>query len=409
MSADPPVAGMRPLGRPGSSWLIALVLTACSTAAVPSATSSDDGSAAQAEVTSTNSVTTTTPEADSTMPGTAMTEAPIEPTVVGPLGWTHSTPPPGVAEVEEMWAMTDGGFALWTGSDIWTSADGMEWTLSATTPDLADVYSVPRSVSDFADGWLVIGEGSEGKPVVAYSADGTTWEATPLAETKTVPLMIAASGSTAVVIGGALSEAGDLVAGVWISHDGRSWRRAPDIYSDPEEGVQPERLVFTGIEFVMQGYGRFSPGKFGVLWRSTDGEVWVPAGYGDMLDLVNGLTALNGEPIVLEVAMLRWGEKSFRFPNTTDIVESEISGWPLALADGVSGEPVGGGLGLIVASAADLWFTADGDTWSSQLIDDVFGSEGEMIGAAVSDVSVLVAFSPNGGEPLEMWLGEPTE
>ena len=68
MKVDTPTRRQRPLGRPRASWWIALVLTACTTAAVPSATSSRDGSAAETEVTSTSLVTATVPEAGSTVP-----------------------------------------------------------------------------------------------------------------------------------------------------------------------------------------------------------------------------------------------------------------------------------------------------------------------------------------------------
>ena len=326
----------------------------------------------------------------------------VAPGADGPLGWTQATPPSAMEQLEEVWAMTNGGFALWTGNEIWTSADGMEWKLSARTPDLADPSSEARSVSDFHGGWLDVGGDSEGNPVVAYSTDGTTWESMPLPETRGEPLMIAASRSTAVVIGMAPSgSAADTV--VWISHDGRSWGRAAAI-ADDYGPVRPERLVFTGTEFVMQA----SIGAFPKMWQSTDGGVWTEgARYSHGMNWdgrggVEALTAFDHEPLVLQNEATNSGY-STTFENT------KFSGWPSALAGTVSGQPVGGELGVILASPTALWFTPDGDAWTSQPFHDVFGSGGDMIGAAVSDVSVLVAFSPNGGKPIELWLGEPTE
>lgn len=339
------------------------------------------------------------PEADSTVRVPLVTEMTISPDD-GPLGWTQVTPPQGLEAVEEMWAMTDGGYALWTGSEIWTSADGMEWELSATTPDLVDVYVWPeaRSVIDFGGGWLAVGEHSEGRTVVASSNDGSTWGMTPLPETSGDPLMIAASRSTAVVIGRAPpSSPADMA--VWISHDGRSWFRAAEI---PEyQGVlHPDRLVFTGVEFVMQA----RVGPFPQMWRSKDGEVWIEGdryAHGMNWDgraRVEALTAFDGEPIVLQ--------RSSFAPGYLDVENTNFSGWP---ASDVAGEPVGGELGVILASPTDLWFTRARDVWTSQVIGDVFGSAGEMIGAAVSEASVLVAFSPKSGEPIELWLGEVTK
>jgi hypothetical protein len=125
---------------------------------------------------------------------------------------------------------------------------------------------------------------------------------------------------------------------------------------------------------------------------------------------VEALTALGGEPLVLQ----RDSSRGFGYIDTFE--DSTFSGWPSAFSGrpsafpfAISVEPIGGGLGLIVASATDLWFTTSGEVWSSQRLEKIFRSDGEMIGAAVSDVSVLAAFSPNGGEPFELWLGEPTE
>lgn len=118
---------------------------------------------------------------------------------------------------------------------------------------------------------------------------------------------------------------------------------------------------------------------------------------------VVALTTFGGEPLVLQ----RDSSRGFGYMDTFE--DSTFSGWPSALPEAISVEPIGGGLGLIVASATDLWFTTTGEVWSSQRLDDVFGSAGAMTGATVSDVSVLVAFSPNSGEPFELWLGEPAE
>ncbi|MDP9494662.1 MAG: hypothetical protein M3P87_05415 [Actinomycetota bacterium] len=350
-----------------------------------------------------------------------VTETTVVPSADGPLGWTQATPPAGVEQVEEVWAMTDGGYALWTGSEIWTSADGMEWELSASTPDLVDLSPEPRSVIDFGGGWLVVGGDSERDPVVAYSANGTTWETTPLPETRGNPLMIAASRSTAVVIG--LPSGSNAAAVVWLSQDGRSWNRAAEIAELDGVPMNPERLVFTGAEFVMQSRNDEGFASFPKMWRSVDGVSWAEGeewrySHGmnyDGLGSVEALTALGGEPLVLQRDSMR----GFGYIDTFE--DSTFSGWPRVLIevgadrevsvlpDDLSLQPIGGGFGLIVASATELWFTTSGEVWSSQRLEDVFGSDGEMTGAAVSDVSVLVAFSPNAGESFELWLGEPTE
>jgi hypothetical protein len=277
-------------------------------------------------------------------------------------------------------------------------------------------------VIDFGGGWLVVGGDAEGNPEVAYSTDGATWETTPLPETRGRPLMIAASATTAVVIG--LPPESNDVAVVWISHDGGSWNRAAEIAESDGGTMNSERLVFTGTEFVLQVNTKIHPGHPDPkLWRSIAGEVWVEAeewrySHGmnfDGLGSVEALTALGGEPLVLQRDSMR----GFGYIDTFE--DSTFSGWPRVLIevgadrevsvlpDDLSLQPIGGGFGLIVASATELWFTTSGEVWSSQRLEDVFGSDGEMTGAAVSDVSVLVAFSPNAGESFELWLGEPTE
>ncbi len=341
------------------------------------------------------------PAADSTVPVPNGTEITMAPNADGPLGWAQVTPPQGLEQVEEMWAMTVSGYALWTGSEIWTSADGMEWELSATTPGLVDVYIWPeaRSVIDFGGEWLVVGEDPAGHMAVAYSNDGSAWGMTPLPETSGDPLMIAASRSTAVVIGKSPSSSPADMA-VWISHDGRSWFRAAEIPESDQGVLHPERLVFTGTEFVMQA----RIGMFPQMWRSPDGEVWIEGdryAHGMSWDGragVEALTSFDGQPLVLQ--------RSSFAPGYLDIENTNFTGWPTS---DVTGEPVGGDMGVILASPTELWFTSDGDVWTSQGIGEVFGAAGDMIGAAVSDTSVLVAFSPKSGEPIELWLGEPTK
>jgi hypothetical protein len=163
----------------------------------------------------------------------------------------------------------------------------------------------------------------------------------------------------------------------------------------------------------MQGVESWTTlGWFPRMWRSPEGEVWTEGDrYSngmhydgrdhDGRDGVEAMTTFDGEPLVLQRS---WFEPGFL--NTFET--TKFSGWPPALGDNLSGEPVGGELGVILASTTDLWFTRDGNEWTGERIHDVFGSYGDMIGAAVSDVSILIAFSPNGREPIELWLGEPS-
>ncbi len=161
---------------------------------------------------------------------------------------------------------------------IWTSKDGLSWTLAAThgiAPQLpGDSIEV---VTATADGFLAAG-GAENQAVIWISPDGTTWQR--LTATK---LGLNAAGITPTNIQYATSRGNDTLisdgSSVWLSSDGgTSWTRvtvpAGHAASDGISGVSFDG---SGLIAVRPGSGASgAPG--GVAYFSRDGQAWQFAG-----------------------------------------------------------------------------------------------------------------------------------
>ncbi len=174
---------------------------------------------------------------------------------------------------------------------IWTSPDGLSWTLAAThgiTPMLpGDGMWVLNSTSS---GFLAAGVAADGgqatQAVIWTSRDGLTWQRETAAQ-----LGLAGPGETVqsisyitsrgpdTVISGQVSGAGTTYAGVWLSTDGGStWTRVT-VPADHGAGTAITGLAFDGSGLLAVRPGRSASGATdAVAYFSPNGTRWQYAG-----------------------------------------------------------------------------------------------------------------------------------
>jgi hypothetical protein len=158
---------------------------------------------------------------------------------------------------------------------IWTSANGLSWTLAAThgiSPDNIDV------VTATTDGFLAAGQAGGNQAVIWISDDGTTWQ--QLTATK---LGLTVAANVASNIRYATSRGNDTLisdgSDVWLSTDGgTSWTEvtvpAGHGASDSISGLSFDG---SGLIAVRPGTGA-SGAQDGVAYFSPNGQAWHFAG-----------------------------------------------------------------------------------------------------------------------------------
>ena len=153
--------------------------------------------------------------------------------------------------------------------EAWTSSDGISWTRS-TDPD--DVFGYDQDVFDITatdSGFVIVGARYPVGAAVWLSPDGTSWARAPNVEQPddTASISTVTTGGPGLVAIGAAS--GEVV--VWTSTDGFAW----SIVSSDEANF--------GVGFVMAvaesrqglvavGYDEASGDS--IVWTSTDGIAW---------------------------------------------------------------------------------------------------------------------------------------
>jgi hypothetical protein len=174
---------------------------------------------------------------------------------------------------------------------IWTSPNGLAWTLASTkgiTPMLnGDGMWVLNSTSD---GFLAAGVAASGnhstQAVIWTSRDGVTWQRKTAAQLglagpgETVQsISYITSHGTATVISGQVTRDGATYAGVWLSTDGGSaWTRVT-VPADHGAGT-----AITGLGSDASGLLAVRPGRSasgtpdGVAYFSPNGTAWQYAG-----------------------------------------------------------------------------------------------------------------------------------
>jgi hypothetical protein len=170
---------------------------------------------------------------------------------------------------------------------VWTSVDGLVWSRvphDVTVFGGSDSGSDMRSMSSVTVGGpgLVAVGSADGYAAVWTSVDGLVWSQVPHDHAVFAGpgwqgmTSVTTGGPGFVAVGRAWPDAGDVVAAVWTSTDGRVWSRVPH-----------DEAVFGGLsDQVMSSVTAGGPGLVAVgqdwsgghgdaaVWTSVDGLVW---------------------------------------------------------------------------------------------------------------------------------------
>ncbi len=191
---------------------------------------------------------------------------------------------PALGDIANRIAAGPSGWLGWGPNAIWTSRNGLTWTLAAThglEPRLPgdQVFVLTNTASGFVAGGQ--GRASDGanEAIIWVSQDGITWQRTTAAQ-----LGLTDAGQTPQSISFAASHGNDTVisdgaAGVWLSTDnGSSWT---PVSVPVDHGA---KNTITGLSFDASGLLAVRPGTTasgapdGVAYFSTNGQTWQFAG-----------------------------------------------------------------------------------------------------------------------------------
>ena len=195
--------------------------------------------------------------------------------------------PPG--HVASRLAGGPGGWLAVGPQAIWTSPNGLSWTLAAT-------HGIPQLPGDqllvlnnTAQGFLAAGEaatvGGGNQAVIWTSRNGLTWQRktatqlglTALGGTAQGIVYAAAHGPDTVISGGVVG--GGNVSAAWLSTDGGSTWTAVTIPADHGAGASVSGLGFDGSGLVAVRPGQGANGSpDGVAYFSPNGQDWQYAG-----------------------------------------------------------------------------------------------------------------------------------
>jgi hypothetical protein len=302
-----------------------------------------------------------------------------------------------------------------TRPSIWHSIDGVTWVAA----DLGDAIGEVRAVTALPDGAGFVAVGSTGLlPQAWFSPDGVAWEAVAMPPGSDDPIGLIGPVVSAVIatplgvvaVGaedyapftGELGVGSDLDAVLWISSDGRDWRRVDDpafgsAGYQPNEAGEYNSEAFdvawaAGVGLVVIGSASESdpsidyPLQAPAAWVSADGVDWqmhridVEARLRGVVAFDDGFTAfgvdgLEGHP--MSDATMLVSEDGV----TWERADGPFSG--LAESDGiqaVNGAVVVPGLGAVAfgsdeieieaRGAAAVWWSADGRLWDREGHDD---------------------------------------
>ncbi|MEA3042270.1 MAG: hypothetical protein QOH47_108 [Sphingomonadales bacterium] len=205
--------------------------------------------------------------------------------------WTHSDWPMSVAFNGRLWMM--GGYDLGRlpGSaptnQVWSSADGANWTLEAVAPWSARLAGEVVVLNNrlYLLGGLeraIDGTAADLRNDVWVSDDGRTW--TELRRSAEWPARayhnaLAFNGRIWLFGGGNYAPGFEPRNDVWSSADGIAWRRETARAEWPPR-IFAGAVVYRGRMWLLGGYSRTSPQdpntgfSYGDIWTSTDGARW---------------------------------------------------------------------------------------------------------------------------------------
>ena len=198
--------------------------------------------------------------------------------------------PPPLGHRASRLAGGPGGWVAVGPQAIWTSPDGLTWTLAAT-------HGLPQQpgdqllvITNTAQGFLAAGVADAGdggtQAVVWTSKDGLTWQRKTAAQLGLTALgataqgiVYAASRGANTVISGGVTSGGTTVAAAWLSTDGGSTWTAVTIPADHGTGTSISGLGTDGSGLIAIRPGQAAPGGAdGVAYFSPNGQAWQYAG-----------------------------------------------------------------------------------------------------------------------------------
>jgi hypothetical protein len=237
------------------------------------------------------------------------------------------SPPPGYPA-----RLVAGGGGAWAaiGSDaIWTSPDGVDWTLESTT-------GLPVNVlRRTADGFIAIGPDS-----VYLSDNGSDWTKVPGPSGALSFQYLAANGNTVLLSGAVPDGAGGQLGGLWLSADGgRQWTPVPV----PRGHGALDQIV--GLAAAGSGFVLVRPaGTATAVYRSPDGLSW------EFAARLAGFAAgqMNGGPAGVAITGTAGG-------SLTAFVSPDGVGWQRVngTLTSVSGVAVAPGPDVVVTGASE--------------------------------------------------------
>ena len=191
-------------------------------------------------------------------------------------------------------------------SDVWRSGNGVDWDLVTVSAAWAGRWGHQAVVHD-GSLWVLGGYGGRGLNDVWRSGNGSVWVSVTVAGGRFSERW----GHQAVSYDGSLWVLGGYggrgLNDVWRSADGGSWELVT-VSAAWAGRFGHQAVVYDGDLWVVAGEGQDGDvdGRYkGDVWRSRDGERWVPASSEGLFPAVGGhqVVARDGQPpFVAEVA-----------------------------------------------------------------------------------------------------------
>jgi hypothetical protein len=180
-----------------------------------------------------------------------------------------------------------GGWVAVGPQAIWTSPDGLTWTLAAThgiTPQLPgdQLLVLTNTAAGFLAAGVTPASGGGTQAVIWTSKDGLTWQRKTAVQAGLTALGATAQGivyATArgadTVISGGVASGSTTVSAAWLSTDGGSTWTAVTIPADHGAGTSISGLGFDGSGLIAVRPGQAANGRpDGVAYFSPNGQDW---------------------------------------------------------------------------------------------------------------------------------------
>jgi hypothetical protein len=167
---------------------------------------------------------------------------------------------------------------------LWTSPDGLTWTRVQPPADFASssVYTLDAGSA----GYIATGILKDGVTAAVWvSADGRSWRRTPLPKTTSGTVLV--DGATAFAGGFVLSGAREIQVGcgesvqvpsVWWSADAKSWiaPKLPGATAADESWMDVQRISDHAVMATAWVWDATTQASSQLVWASTDGRTWKP-------------------------------------------------------------------------------------------------------------------------------------